>query len=231
DISLSIGDSHVFKYISTKEWIDNSDFDSDTINLENTTTTITLPSSEQEPRREIFIENKEILQGCEVISDCEIISNKECFDDELSENQQQPTSQPTAFTVVIPPPSSPRTSLLFNGYNSKAYKTVVEEVQHHYHRKNKGQQEKKFEYEIQDSEQSDLPLYESRWCQKTLTHSNDNRNTDQFELVWHAESRRNAQQWINYDDEQNQVKFLTADIIFDQLLQEMLNSCINTIKG
>ncbi|CAF0724995.1 unnamed protein product [Didymodactylos carnosus] len=56
------------------------------------------------------------------------------------------------------------------------------------------------------------------------------KRRDEFENVLFDELRRQEPNWINYDDECIQIKFDIADMIFDQILSETLNECIDVIK-
>ncbi|CAF0776016.1 unnamed protein product, partial [Didymodactylos carnosus] len=56
------------------------------------------------------------------------------------------------------------------------------------------------------------------------------KRRDQFETVLYDELRRQEPNWINYDQECVEIKLKIADMIFEQILQETLNGCIDVIK-
>lgn len=65
---------------------------------------------------------------------------------------------------------------------------------------------------------------------KWRVSANRNPQTENFELVLEDEIRRTESQWLQYDEDLLQVKFDTADAIFDQLVHETIAQCLVVVE-
>lgn len=66
----------------------------------------------------------------------------------------------------------------------------------------------------------------SKWRKALIRHP----DAEQFECVLDEELRRTEHQWVDYEDDCTRIKFDLAEYLFEQIIQESLNECLQVVQ-